>query len=202
MNSTNLNLIRASRVPGRLWCIILYDENDLYIGIYAYDREPEAIVATNKSRDGNLGVDDTIRIYLDPLNTRRDSYYFEMNVLGARQDALIQNNNDFIREWKSIWTGRAMRTANGFSVEIAIPFRDLAFDPEKPDWVLEMGRNIRRKGERIRRRMITWPMAGRSASSAEESCPMNLPASGLAPLRLSQTARVSTKGAKCSQLHA
>ena len=128
----------------------LYDDNNLYVGMYAYDREPEAIVATNKSRDGMLGVDDTIRIYLDPQNTRRNSYYFEMNSLGARVDALIQNNTDYIREWNTIWTGRAMRTENGFSIEMAIPFRDLSYDPSKPDWVLEISRNIRRKGERLR----------------------------------------------------
>lgn len=128
----------------------LYDENNLYISIYAYDREPELQVARNKSRDGNLGVDDTVRIYLDPQNTRRNSYYFEMNALGARVDALIQNNTDYIKEWNTIWTGRAMKTENGFSVEMAIPFRDLSFDPAKPDWVLEISRNIRRKGERLR----------------------------------------------------
>jgi Carbohydrate family 9 binding domain-like len=128
----------------------LYDDNNLYVGIYAYDRDPGSIVATNKSRDGMLGVDDTVRIYLDPQNTRRNSYYFEMNALGARVDALIQNNTDYIKEWNTIWTGRGMRTENGFSVEMAIPFRDLSYDPSKPDWVLEISRNIRRKGERIR----------------------------------------------------
>jgi hypothetical protein len=128
----------------------LYDENNLYVSIYAYDREPDLQVARNKSRDGNLGVDDTVRIYLDPQNTRRNSYYFEMNALGARVDALIQNNTDYIKEWNTIWSGRAMKTADGFSVEMAIPFRDLSFDPAKPDWVLEISRNIRRKGERIR----------------------------------------------------
>ena len=128
----------------------LYDNQNLYVGIYAYDKEPDKIVATNRSRDGNLGVDDTVRIYLDPLNTRRNSYYFEMNAAGARADALIQNNTDYIREWNTIWSGKAMIVSDGFIVEMAIPFRDLAYDPSKPDWVLEFSRNIRRKGERIR----------------------------------------------------
>ena len=33
---------------------------------------------------------------------------------------------------------------------MAIPFRDLSFDPEKPDWVLEFTREIRHKNERVR----------------------------------------------------
>src|SRR5262245_13889058 len=85
----------------------LYDAENLYVGIHAFDKEPERIVATNRSRDGMLGVDDTVRIYLDPLNTRRNSYYFEVNAAGARADALIQNNTDYIREWNTIWTGKA-----------------------------------------------------------------------------------------------
>src|SRR5258705_4605352 len=43
-----------------------------------------------------------------------------------------------------------MKMDDGFSVEMAIPFRDLSYDPAKPDWVLEISRNIRRKGQRIR----------------------------------------------------
>ena len=107
-------------------------------------------VASTQTRDGMLGVDDTVRIYLDPQNTRRNSYYFEMNALGARVDSLIQNNTDYLKEWNTIWTGRAMKTDSGFTVEMAIPFRDLAYDTDKTDWVLEISRNIRRKGERIR----------------------------------------------------
>ena len=128
----------------------LYDGQNLYVGVYAYDKEPDKIVASNRTRDGNLNVDDTVRLILDPQNTRRNSYYFEMNASGARQDALVQNNNDFIREWNTIWSGRTKIVADGFTVEMAIPFRDLSYDPDKTEWVVDMFRNIRRKGERIR----------------------------------------------------
>jgi len=128
----------------------LYDEANLYVSIYAYDKEPTGIVASNRTRDGNLNTDDTVRIILDPQNTRRNSYYFEINASGARQDALVQNNNDFIREWNTIWTGKTKIVADGFTVEMAIPFRDLSYDPDKTEWVIDIFRNIRRKGERIR----------------------------------------------------
>src|SRR5258705_5814632 len=39
----------------------LYDGQNLYVGVYAYDKEPDKIVASNRTRDGNLNVDDTIR---------------------------------------------------------------------------------------------------------------------------------------------
>lgn len=128
----------------------VYDADNLYVAIYAYDSEPDKIVATNLTRDGNLGVDDVLRLMLDPLNTRRNSYDFEVNALGARIDALLQNNQDRLKEWNTIWAAHAKIVADGYTVEMAIPFRDLSYDPSKPDWVIDLSRVIRRTGERIR----------------------------------------------------
>jgi hypothetical protein len=81
----------------------LYDADNLYIAVHAYDREPDQIRFTTKNRDGSFVADDGVRIYLDPLNTRRNAYHFIVNPLGARIDELIQNNTDFVRPWNTIW---------------------------------------------------------------------------------------------------
>ena len=128
----------------------LYDDNTLYVGIYAYDNEPDKIVATVRARDGRLDTDDGVRIYIDPEMTRRNAYYFEMNALGSRVDALIQNNSTYIQTWNTVWIGGAKRLPDGYSVEMAIPFRDLSFDPSRNGWGLEIQRRVRRTGERIR----------------------------------------------------
>lgn len=128
----------------------LYDDDTLYVSIYAYDTEPDKIVATVRARDGNVDVDDGVRIFIDPELTRRDSYYFEMNALGSRVDALIQNNSVYLVKWNAIWQGRSKRQADGFSVEMAIPFRDLSFNPAQSNWGLDIQRRVRRTGERIR----------------------------------------------------
>ena len=96
-----------------------------------------------------------MRIYLDPLNSRRNSYFFEVNAAGAKQDALIQNNSDFTKEWNTIWTAKVQIVDDGWIVEMALPFRNFAYDPAKPDWVFELFRTIKRKGERIRWSMIS-----------------------------------------------
>jgi hypothetical protein len=133
----------------------MYDENTLYIGIYAYDREPDRIVATVMTRDASIDVDDGVRVFIDPELTRRNAYYFEMNALGTRVDALIQNNSSYISTWNTIWTGNARRQPDGFSVEMAIPFQSLSFNPANPNWGLEIQRRIRRTGERVRWTNIT-----------------------------------------------
>ena len=52
----------------------MYDDENLYVGIYAYDSEPDRIVATLQTRDGSLDVDDRVRIYIDPELTRQNPY--------------------------------------------------------------------------------------------------------------------------------
>jgi hypothetical protein len=128
----------------------LYDADNLYIAVYAYDREPDLIQANTRNRDGSFVSDDGVRITLDPLNTRRNAYHFIVNPLGARIDELIQNNTTFVRQWNTIWTARARIVDDGWTVEISIPFRDLSFDPAKPDWVIDFSRDIRRRSESSR----------------------------------------------------
>jgi hypothetical protein len=128
----------------------LYDDNNLYVYIYCYDRRPDLVRSTSMNRDGNFGGDDTVRVYLDPLNTRRNGYQFVLNPLGGRLDQIIQNNSDFIREWNTIWAGQARRVADGWTAEMGIPFRDLSFDPAKTDWVLDFSREIRHLNQRVR----------------------------------------------------
>lgn len=129
---------------------VLYDRNSFYISVHAFDSEPEKINATIKARDGALAKDDVIRIYLDPYMSRRDGYAFEINPLGARLDALIQNNNQYLREWNTTWAAKSRIVKDGWVTEVEIPFRSISYDVNRKDWGFDFFRLIRRKGERIR----------------------------------------------------
>jgi hypothetical protein len=129
---------------------ILYDADNLYIGFHGFDPEPDLIVSRIMTRDGNLGTGDNFRIYLDPSLTRRNGYVFEINPAGARMDALLQNNQDLLVEWDTLWDARARRTATGWTAEIAIPFRSLSYARGGTEWGLDFLRQIRRRAERIR----------------------------------------------------
>jgi hypothetical protein len=129
---------------------VLYDENNIYFSIYAYDRTPGDITASVKARDGELSKDDVFRIYFDPYMTRRDGYVFEVNALGARADSLVENNTTFLFEWDTIWHAHARIVSDGWTAEVAIPFRSISYDAARPDWGFDLFRLIRRKGERIR----------------------------------------------------
>jgi Carbohydrate family 9 binding domain-like len=129
---------------------ILYDENNIYFGVYLYDDEPDKIAVRSMTRDGPVFAEDEFRIVLDPNMTRRNGYEFEVGPAGGREDALVQNNTADLTRWNTIWVARWRVVAGGWVAEIAIAFRDFSYDPARPDWGFDFVRVIRRKAERDR----------------------------------------------------
>ena len=130
---------------------ILYDENNLYFSFYNYDSDPAAILARSMSRDGPLFTADSVMLYIDPGQTRRNAYNFEIGASGGRTDQLELNNTEELREWDAIWEGRARIVEDGWVAEIAIPFKSLSYEPGQTIWGFDVGRRIRHKNERV-----TW----------------------------------------------
>ena len=129
---------------------IAYDENNLYFAFDCRDSQPAQILATVMQRDRELWQDDNIRIYLDPYDSARDAMAFLVNSLGTQMDLLIENNSNFYPEWDTIWYVDARRTDDGWTAEMAIPFRSISFDPGIDEWGFEIMRQIRHKNETVR----------------------------------------------------
>ena len=138
----------APRFKTEVW--IVYDEDNLYVAFRAHDAEPDKVMRTTMKRDGDIFKDDAVRITLDPQNTGRHGYTFEISSGGARWDALVQNNSQTIGEWNTIWDGKVGLDAQGWTAEFAIPFKSLSFDPNARSWGFNMGRSLRRYNEPIR----------------------------------------------------
>src|SRR5262249_33672752 len=88
---------------------LLYDADNLYVGVMCYDSEPDRIVAGQMARDAGLGSDDRITIVLDTYRDRRNGYYFQTNAVGALVDGLIFSNGQSNGDWDAIWTVRSRR---------------------------------------------------------------------------------------------
>jgi len=92
---------------------VLYDADNVYFGIRAYDSSPDLIVGKNMVRDGLLSSDDAITILLDPLHDHRTAYLFGTNPNGMRVDAnlLGSKDSDLNKDWDGVWTVVARRDA-------------------------------------------------------------------------------------------
>ena len=129
---------------------ILYDEENLYIGAMLYDSDPEGILAYQKRRDQSLRTDDRFMWILDTFSDGRTGYFFEVNPAGLMGDGLIIGSGSYWginKDWNGIWDTRVVVVPNGWSIEVAIPFRTLNFDPNLDTWGVNFQRTIRRKNE-------------------------------------------------------
>jgi hypothetical protein len=129
---------------------LLYDADNLYIGVTCFDSEPKKIIATQMARDADLSADDRIEILLDSFRDRRNAFYFATNPAGALVDGLVIENGDLNKNWDAIWVVRTQRSAQGWSAEFAIPFKSLGFHAGAASWGFNLSRTIKRKLEEDR----------------------------------------------------
>jgi len=128
---------------------IMYDANFLYLGVRAYDTEPEKIIARKMLRDESMTSDDRVSFNLDTLGDQRNGYYFQINPLGNKRDGLIENGAPKF-DWDGIWYAAGSIDAEGYVIEVAIPFKTLSIDPSKTTWGLQVFRGIKRHNENNR----------------------------------------------------
>ncbi|MCZ6672407.1 MAG: carbohydrate binding family 9 domain-containing protein, partial [Verrucomicrobia bacterium] len=132
---------------------LLQDADFLYIGIRAYDSEPDKIIAKEMQRDISLRSEDRVRFTIDTFHNLRGGYYFAINALGSRQDGLVTpgvGRGGYQPEWDGIWYGKSSIDSLGWVAEIAIPAKTLTFNPRESTWGFNVERDIERKGERVR----------------------------------------------------
>jgi hypothetical protein len=128
---------------------ISYDEDFLYVGARLYDRDPAAITAHQLVQGNTLRFDDAIEFLLDPFETRRTGYWFQLNPNGIRRDGVYENPTEINRDWDGIWKAQARIDEFGWTAEIAIPFKTLNFNSDNSKWGFTVARTIARKKEEI-----------------------------------------------------
>jgi hypothetical protein len=139
---------------------IMYDSENLYIGIMCYDSQPEKIIATERRRDSeSIYENDHIQIMLDTFHDKRNGYVFVLNPRGAKLDLQVRKegrregsrrlaNPNVNTDWDTVWEAESAIWEEGWSSEIKIPFRSLRFRiGPNSGWGINFLRNIRRKNE-------------------------------------------------------
>ena len=149
-NLTQRQLQTGQPPTERTEVTLLYDADNLYIGVMAYDSERQRITSTQMGRDANISSDDVIAIVLDTYRDQSNGFYFSTNPAGALRDGLIFANGQSNNDWNAIWDVRTRRTAEGWSAEFAIPFKSLNFPSGRTVWGFNISRTIQRKLEEDR----------------------------------------------------
>ncbi|MBI2818590.1 MAG: carbohydrate binding family 9 domain-containing protein [Acidobacteria bacterium] len=127
----------------------LYDQDNLYFGIYAHDSEPDRLISSELNKDFNRLAGDTIEIILDTFRDERNGYLFAINPAGAKWDGQITNEGRETNEdWDAIWLVKTRVVEDGWTAEVAIPFKSLKFRNDAVQkWGINFHRSVRRKNE-------------------------------------------------------
>jgi hypothetical protein len=137
-----------------------YDDDNLYAVFVCVD-EPR-LVRGHLAKREVIGGDDRVSLYLDTFQDHRRAYVFSANALGIQQDSISTEGQaaDDLR-FDTVWHAQGRRTANGYVVWMAIPFKSLRF-PDRPvqTWGIALGRTIPRKNE-----TAFWPHISRRVQS-------------------------------------
>ncbi|MFH1195053.1 MAG: DUF5916 domain-containing protein [bacterium] len=130
---------------------VAYDDEAIYFAAKYYDSNPDSILARLVRRDFIWGdPSDGLVLYLDPYNDNRSGYFFYVSAAGTLADGLLENDvkqpNDLT--WDAVWEGVPHIDAEGWSVEIKIPYSQLRFNEgESQVWGINVERYYSRNAE-------------------------------------------------------
>ncbi len=125
---------------------VMTDRDRLYVGVRLWDTDPDQIVRNQMRRDADLRRDDRFSLTLDPFLDRQNGYLFQVNANGARRDFLIEGRNTD-GSWDGRWYAKTTVDDRGWTLEIAIPYLTISFDPDANVWGMNLARGIRRRDE-------------------------------------------------------
>lgn len=126
---------------------MLYDDKNVYVGIRAYDTEPDKIVRRMSRRDEIDG--DLVGVMLDSYYDRRTAFVFLVNAGGVKMDGIFTNdgeNEDYTPD--PVWYVKTSQDDEGWTAEMRIPLSQLRFGKKEDHvWGLQVARLLFRKEE-------------------------------------------------------
>ncbi len=127
---------------------ILYTDRGIYVGAMMYDTEPSKILKELSPRD-QRGNTDWFGVIFDTYQDGLNGFSFIVTASGVQQDIKIAGGSED-QNWDAIWESEVQFLANGWSVELFIPYLSLRFaNTEEQNWNIQFMREIRRFRENV-----------------------------------------------------
>jgi len=138
---------------------ILFDDNNIYVAIKAFDTNPDSIVRRISRRDNGDG--DFVGISFDSYYDRQTGFTFLTNAAGVKNDFMWAKDGQIEDDtWDPVWFTDAKIYDWGWAAEMRIPLTQLRFRiSDEGVWGLEVFRRLFRSQE-----MSAWQHIDRNAS--------------------------------------
>lgn len=128
---------------------VLFDDDNIYVSARCWDTHPERRVANEMRRDtSQLRQNDTFGVLFDTFHDRRNGYFFYANPIGGLADSQITDEGPPNVDWNTVWNVKTGQFDGGWTIEIAIPFKSLRYQPGRDQtWGINLRRVVRWKNE-------------------------------------------------------
>ncbi len=146
---------------------VAFDRDHIYFAFYAHYSDPSIMRANRVDRDRAF-EDDLLTIYLDTFMDQQRCFDFDVNAYNVQGDGIINLSTigergagipRADRTWDALFESGARIVEDGFTVEMAIPFKSLRYPQLPPGvphrWGFQFVREIK---ERDRERIVWAPM--------------------------------------------
>ena len=136
---------------------LAYDADYLYFGFYLHYDDPGLMRANRVDRD-RAPQDDLITVYFDPFMDQQRVYDFDVNAYNVQGDGVINASRQrggaipfADRSWDTLFDSGAQIVDDGYTAEMAIPFKSVRYPQQPPGephrWGLQIVREIKSKDQ-------------------------------------------------------
>ena len=164
---------------------VAYDDANLYLAFHAKYENPDMMRANRVDRDRAGFGDDTISVYFDTFLDQQRAYVFSVNGYGVQGDSIVggrggggrggRGGGGFggggrggvprgDRSWDALFTTGGQLVGDGYTAEMAIPFKSLRYPARAGNvphtWGFQVVRQIRGKDETIVWSPVSRDIAG------------------------------------------
>ena len=95
-----------------------------------------------------LRQNDTFGVLLDTFHDKRNGYIFYANAIGGLADSQVTDEGPPNVDWNTVWDVRTGNFDGGWTIEMAIPFKSLRYQPGADQvWGVNLRRVVRWKNE-------------------------------------------------------
>ena len=148
---------------------LVYDDAAIYVGVWAWDGDADAIIPGDRIRDTEVSESDAILLAFDTYHDYQNAFVFGTTPAGIEYDGQVANEGrgggfflgggfntqrrmqsgaggGFNKNWDGSWNVATSRDGEGWYAEFRIPFNTLRYGND-PIWGFNVSRQIRRRNE-------------------------------------------------------
>ncbi len=151
---------------------VLFDEDAIYVAVWAWDSNPEGILPGESVRDYEVSDADAVLMIFDTFNDQQNGFVFGTTPAGIEYDGQVASQGSgggfflggggntrrrfqagagggFNKNWDGSWTVAASRDDRGWYAEFRIPFSTLRYGADNQAWGFNVSRRIRRLNQEV-----------------------------------------------------